>query len=472
MALPIEAVKDINESNDLWKIAVRCKHLWIVTGASKKEHIEIILVDSKLDVIQVIVPPFLVSKFKEHLAAGCSYIMQNFKVSNNDFSFKSTTHSFKLVFYGSTSVKNAKLPDIPMDYLNILHLDAIVEGKFQYNVLVDILGGVIEISQTQINNDNNKSKVVFSIIDNRSEVQCTLWGQLAIPFHDYYKSHKEDGNIVVLLINARIKEAQGGFPLNISNAWNDTKWLINNFTLDESELPLLSSSSLQVDITQNSYYSEFDKFLWKAEILSLAEITILQHETTCVTVATLDKFEAGQPGWYYDGCVGCTKSVSLQDGKLVCYSKHISPEPVPRPYSFFWDGDCVKLIGKSALQIKNELIKAGEDDPLEFPYALDAILKQELAIRVVFQPNKGQLSVISCKMMKIFLTSKLLPTEPSSQDESISFTEPLSASIDYDPAVGNSSPTPSKRTLPDVVEDIESVQLSSTKLIKDIKKEK
>ncbi|CAI8595305.1 unnamed protein product [Vicia faba] len=416
MAHPIKVVKDINESKDLWKIVVRCKHLWTVTSASKKEHIEMILVDSELDTIQVIVPPFLVSKFKEQLALGCSYVMQNFKVSNNDFSFKSTNHSFKLVLCGSTSIKKAELPDIPMNYLNILHLDAIVEGEFQSNILVDILGGVTEISQTQINVDNKKSKVVFSITDdsNISKVQCTLWGQLAIQFHDYYKSHKEDGSIIVLLINARIKEAQGGFPLNISNAWNGTKLLINDVTLAvviklrdslQSEFPLLSSSS-------------------------------------------------------------------LQDGKLVCYSKHIIPTPVPRyklevlavdgKYKarfIFWDGDCVKLIGKSALQMKNELIEADEDDPLEFPYALDAILKQELAIRAVFQPNKGKISVISFKIEEDFRkrvrgsfsseepTSKLIPTEPSSQDESISFTEPLSA-------------------------DIESVQISAAKLIKDIKKEK
>ncbi|CAI8589607.1 unnamed protein product [Vicia faba] len=457
MARPIEVVKDINESNDLWKIAVRCKHLWTMTSASKKEHIKMILVDFKvfyrsdryefvfvilvlvklneyvrllyLYTIQVIVPPFLVSKFKEQLAVGCSYVMQNFKVSNNDFSFKSSNHSFKLVFCGSTSVKKAELLDIPMNYLNILHLDAIVEGKFQSNILVDILGGATEISQ--INVDNKKSKVVFSITDNRFEVQY--------------------GSIIVLLINASIKEAQGGFPLNIYNAWNGTKLLINDVTLDvviklrdsmQSELPLLSSS----------------------KILSLAEITTLQHETTCVIVATLEKFEAGQSGWYYDGCVGCTKSVSLQDGKLVCYSKHISPASVLRyklevlvvedKYKakfIFWDGDCVKLIGKSALQMKNELIEVGEDDhPLEFPYALDAILKQELAIREIFVRVKGSFSSEEP-------TSKLIPTDPSSQDESIFFTEPLSAGADYDPAIGNSTLTPSKRTLPDPVEDIESV---------------
>ena len=45
----------------------------------------------------------------------------------------------------------------------------------------------------------------------------------------------------------------------------------------KSELSLLSSSNVQVDASQNSHYSEFDKFVWKAEILSLAEITSLQH---------------------------------------------------------------------------------------------------------------------------------------------------------------------------------------------------
>ncbi|CAI8588831.1 unnamed protein product [Vicia faba] len=333
MTHPIKAVKDINESKDLWKTAVRCKHIWSVTSASKKEHIEMILVYSKRDMIQVIVRPFLVLKFKEELAARSSYIIQNFKVSNNDFSFKSTNHSCKLVFCGSTLVKKTELSDIPLNFLNILGLDAIVEEKFQSNVLVYILGRVTEISQFQINADNNKRKVIFTIIDNsvfektNLEYNVLYGGQLAVQLYKYYTSHKEDGNIIVLLINARIKEAQGGFPLNISNAWNGTKSFINDVSIDEiskfkeslkGELPLLSSSS-------------------------------------------------------------------LQDVELICYAKHISPKLVPmyklevlavdgkfKSKFSFWDNDCVKLIGKYALQMKNELIKADEDNLLELPYELDA----------------------------------------------------------------------------------------------------
>ncbi|CAI8604003.1 unnamed protein product [Vicia faba] len=291
-------------------------------------------------------------------------------------------------------------------------------------------------------------------------------------------NHKDDGNIVILLINARIKEPRG-YPLNVSSSWNGTKLLINDVTIEEinklkeglkNDLTLLSSS-LQIDATHNSQFFEFDKFVWKAEILHLSEINLQQHETTCVTMAKLEKFECGQSGWYYDGCVDCTKSVTLKDGKLTCYSKHASAEAVPRyvlevlssdgkfKYKFiFWDVDCVKLIGKSSLQIKMDLIESGDYDPLEFPYELDAILQKELAIRVVFHPNKH--------------TSKLQTLDLSSHDELITIFENLSASADYDPAVPITGLTPSKRSLSDAVGDFESVQLSSTKITKDIKMEK
>ncbi|KAI5402010.1 hypothetical protein KIW84_066464 [Lathyrus oleraceus] len=494
MARPIESVMDINDSKDLWKIVVRCRHLWTVRSSSNKEHLELILVDSKLDMIQAIVPSHLVSKYVGDLAVGASYIMQNFKVSNNDFSFKSTTHGYKLVFCGSTYVKKTELPEIPIDYFNILGLASIADGKFQPNVLVDVVGGVTEILQTQINSDNNKSKFVFMITDmSKIAVQCTLWGNFALQFYEYYKNHGEDVNIVVLLQNARIKAAQGGFPLNVSNAWSGTKLIIND--ISNVEIKKLKDS-LQVETTQTSQYSDFDKFIWKVEVISLAEIAMLKQETTCVTIAKLEKFEVGNSGWYYDGYAECTKSVAVKDGKLKCYANHISSEPVPR-YKLevlgvdgkfksrfvFWDSDCFKLIGKSALQMKNELVEAGEDNPLEFPFGLDAMLKKELAIRAVFQPKFNRLSVISFKddedsRKKVKDTfkshedvSKIPISLSFSQDDMKSLSEPLSVSADFDPNAANSVMTPYKRINPEASEDVESVQLSSTKTMKPVKKE-
>ncbi|CAK8535695.1 unnamed protein product [Lathyrus sativus] len=207
MARPIKVVRDINDSKDLWKIVVRSKHMWTVASSSNKEHLELILLDSKLDMIQVTVPLHLYSKYLVELIVGSSYIIQNFKVSNKNFSFKSTNHGFKLVFCGSTSVKKAELPNIPVNYVNILSLSSIADGRFQSNLLFNVVGGVIEIVPTQIMADNNKSKVVFMITDmSKTLVQYTIWDQLALEFYQYYKSHNEEEN-VVLLQNARIKGA-------------------------------------------------------------------------------------------------------------------------------------------------------------------------------------------------------------------------------------------------------------------------
>ncbi|CAI8608107.1 unnamed protein product [Vicia faba] len=527
MARPIEYISSIDDSKDLWKVAVRCKHLWSVTSSQNREHLELILFDSKLDLIQAIVPSYLVSKFKTQVEVGCSYIMQNFKVSSNDFSFKSTDHKFKLIFCGSTSVKKVQLSDIPLNHLKLIGINAIIEGKYRKNLLYDIIGGVTEISQAQIIPDNNKSKIVFSLTDlSKHHVQCTLWGKLVVQLNEYYTTHKADGSIVLLLMNARIKEPQGNYPLNVSNAWNGTKLLINDLSIEEvknlkeklkDDLPTLSSSSMKMETTNTSVFSDLDKFVWKAEVLSLSDIAYLQTETTCVTVATLEKFECGQSGWYYDGCSECTKSVTLKDGKFMCYSKHISSEPVPRfklevlasdgklKYKFvFWDVDCVKLIGKSALQMKLDLMETGDFDPLEFPYELDVMLKKELAIRAVFQPNKASLSVIEFKADEVLRTkikerfkceehtSKIVvstddtrdnmhtasctPTISTSEKQSHAdpqtVSDPLSITADYDPSVANSALTPSKRSIPETVEELDSAQLSSTKIIRDIKLEK
>lgn len=237
--------------------------------------------------IQAIVPPHLFAKYVIELSAGDSYVMQNFKVSKNDFSFRSTTHCYKLVFCGSTSVKKLDLPEIPVNYVKILSLTSILEGSFESKLLfgtyvtflycnwvysyllriililvffitLDVVGGVKEISQSQILGDNSKNKVVFTLTDARYVithsfhvtlsyvfwlklhlheyigsklyVQCTLWGQLAVQFYEYYRSHGEEGNIVILLENARIKGAQGiCLSLSTLSSIHILLWIMWNF---------------------------------------------------------------------------------------------------------------------------------------------------------------------------------------------------------------------------------------------------
>lgn len=110
--------------------------------------------------------------------------------------------------------------------------------------MLDIVGGVTDISQTQVNADNNKNNVVFTVIDMRCVVSfymvtiklfslidfwlyiyfimwllmslsaTNIWFNVLFGVSLLYNftiiiSHKEDGNVIVLLQNGRIKGAQG-----------------------------------------------------------------------------------------------------------------------------------------------------------------------------------------------------------------------------------------------------------------------
>lgn len=45
MARPFEKIDDINQMKELWKVAIKVHHKWIVIS-NNKEHIELIFVDA------------------------------------------------------------------------------------------------------------------------------------------------------------------------------------------------------------------------------------------------------------------------------------------------------------------------------------------------------------------------------------------------------------------------------------------
>lgn len=53
----------------------------------------------------------------------------------------------------------------------------------------------------------------------------------------------------------------------------------------QGEIPLLFASNMQLDMTQNSQYSEIDKFLWKAKILE--KLNNLQNVSVCFPIDIL-----------------------------------------------------------------------------------------------------------------------------------------------------------------------------------------
>ncbi|XP_058773719.1 uncharacterized protein LOC131647920 [Vicia villosa] len=60
----------------------------------------------------------------------------------------------------------------------------------------------------------------------------------------------------------------------------------------------------------------------------------------------------------------------------------------------FWNRECEMLLGLSASQLRNTMIQAGITDPLDFPLALDQLLKLEMAMKVKWHPRWKNCSVV------------------------------------------------------------------------------
>ncbi|XP_058784731.1 uncharacterized protein LOC131659576 [Vicia villosa] len=244
MARPFEELKHINDSKELWKIAVRIHHKWTVVSKNK-EHFEMILCDKEIwfmlswilgyfgfmvyehDVFKPytifgrkhsVLEPFsnldvifnveFLLAFDSVLMVNSTYTISNFQVSLNDMLFKPTEHKFLLTFTGGTSVTDINKHDIPPKPLNFTPFAEILTGKWKKDVLIDVIGMVSEIGYTQIQAGNKKQQINLVLKDLCNNIlNCTLWEGYAMQFHEFQKQRKDLSSPTVIVLQfAKVKE--------------------------------------------------------------------------------------------------------------------------------------------------------------------------------------------------------------------------------------------------------------------------
>ncbi|CAH9113013.1 unnamed protein product [Cuscuta epithymum] len=321
MARKINPIEEINDTKETWKVAVRVISLCSVQSPSK--FIEMILMDAKGHKIQAIARNAEVVTCKSKIKEKETYVMQNFSILCNDGQFKACDHPFKLQFTGGTSVKHQELPDIPRDYYTFKKFSDILSGNLRTDVLVDIIGAFCEIVRSDISSP--LKKVSFLMKDLSGDIMtCTLWEDYASKFLELHDKHKSE-LIVVILTQAKIKEPEGIHPTYIQNSKYRSKLLINEDIVDiqkfkdsycsgqVSEAPSQSHNQIS-----NSKFTEQDKLIYRASVMSISDINCLTEETTCVTVGTIVKFIVGKSGWSYEACSGCTKKAEAHSNSFTC----------------------------------------------------------------------------------------------------------------------------------------------------------
>ncbi|PNY01098.1 hypothetical protein L195_g024386 [Trifolium pratense] len=503
---PFEKIRDIDNSKSLWRVAVRVKDLWIVRHAkSTKHHTEMVLCDDLGDEIQMTVPTDLHEKCKTQFHVNMTCTIQNFDVEKNNLSVKACEHKFKLIWTGGSFIEDVNEHKIPKPGFKFKDFADIKNGIVRSDLLIDVIGAFHELGYTQLLPGGRKLQVNFKLKDLAGNIlNCTLWEDFATQFAKYNNERTDWGPTIVLIHNARIKEATDQFELGISNVWNGTQLFINDdipeiiaFKESLSAEESCGNQSQQLScqsqmLTQSSpmtQQSSGDKFLNNALILPLPQILALPEPASCVTVVTTNKILPTKFGWYYKLCGQCPRSAKGDTLPLKCEKDHETyvinlryKIDVEAEYEgvkttlVFWDRECNELIGHTAAELHTMMVEGGITNPLVYPVQLDNFMKKTLACKIKLQLPWGNYSVQGAKADQTIIqkvldhfpknegTSKLaiassenieleevsasdqmIEDQKSDKDEDFVFpTVNLSDSSEYDP--DHIPLTPAKRT--------------------------
>ncbi|XP_058733985.1 uncharacterized protein LOC131605671 [Vicia villosa] len=210
MARPLAKICDINDSKELWK----------VSGGD----------------IHVVVPAPHVSLFSEKMVLDHSYTVSNFKVQANVAAFRPSSHKFMLKFTAGTTVTDDNNAEIPPKPLVFTKFTDIINGNFNKDMLIDVIGMVESIGYSQTTSGARKQQINMMLRDGgETTINCTLWESYAEQFMKFKQEREDDsGPIFVMIQYAKVKE-QGKFPLSVTNTFNVTVLGLNTDLLPMKE---------------------------------------------------------------------------------------------------------------------------------------------------------------------------------------------------------------------------------------------
>ncbi|WJX62047.1 hypothetical protein P8452_47086 [Trifolium repens] len=182
-------------------------------------------------------------------------ITWNFRVAENDASYKMSPHKYRLQFVDATRVAEENIRGMPLTAFNFKDFSEIQAGKYRADLLDDDIGIINSVGKFVTATQTKKGSVAFTIKDLRqlsiiykqvlnshfnnidpcyillirdNVMDCTLWDALSVEFMNFYNSQSNVGRIVLILKHARVKEPQGSYPLQLTNVWNGTKLLFDD----------------------------------------------------------------------------------------------------------------------------------------------------------------------------------------------------------------------------------------------------
>ncbi|WJX45162.1 hypothetical protein P8452_32062 [Trifolium repens] len=406
---PFDEIRDIKLGKEVWKLPVRIVNLWYAKDYLKHTHIEMVLMDSNCDRIQIVVPARYVRSFSSKFVECETIILNNFKVNENDLLSRACPNPLKLVWFDGTFISNGCVPSIPEMRFFFKDFAEILGRNWHPDDIHDVIGVVHEVTFHQ-RIDSKLPLVMFVLRDtNQVLLDCLLWGSHATTFLAGVRHDVGVEPTTIILRNVVIHEAYDYSPISIGNGDYGTKVFTDQSITEIKQRqiipdPCQSIITIRIGNTDNPILvgNDQENHGFDGEIRTLQQINQLSEnlEYECITIGTTEQIVVSSDGWTYEGCAWCSKNVFVSEGVLKCGNGHVNSIVTPRykleievihqeerSVFVFSDSLCAHFFGISAFELKKSLLVEEQCHARFYPLLLDDILGLKMVAKVKWNPT-------------------------------------------------------------------------------------
>ncbi|WJX71841.1 hypothetical protein P8452_55790 [Trifolium repens] len=335
---PFDEIRDIKVGREVWKLPVRIVNLWYAKDYLKHKHIEMVLMDSNCDRIQIVVPARYVRSFSSKLVEYQTIILNNFKVEENDLLSRACQNRLKLIWFDGTFISYGSLPPILEKRFFLKDFAEILGRNWHSDDIHDIVGVVHEVTFHQ-RIDSKLPLVMFVLRDiNQVLLDCLLWGSHATTFLDGVRHDVGVEPTTVILRNVVIHEAYEYSLISIGNGDYGTQVFTDQSITEIIDFkqsmpdPCRSIITIRIGNIDNPILvgNDQENLGLDGKIRKLQQINQLTEEFECITIGTTQQIIVSRDGWTYEGCAWCSKNIFVSEGVLKCGNGHVNSIVTPR----------------------------------------------------------------------------------------------------------------------------------------------
>ncbi|CAN7043167.1 unnamed protein product [Brassica rapa subsp. trilocularis] len=146
--MELSFVNQVHPYRTSWRLQVKVLHTWKQFTPLSGETLEIVFSDAYGNKIHASCKKTYFDRLENKVPVGAWRNIDNFLVTNNGGSYKTTNHHYKIVFIPTTDITPSTLQEENM-FLSLVDFESIQSGKLDTTNLIDVIGQVFELGDLE-----------------------------------------------------------------------------------------------------------------------------------------------------------------------------------------------------------------------------------------------------------------------------------------------------------------------------------